>query len=135
MTSTLTPSQLREELAHFHGSEVFYRHPLVRSVVYTEGVRYLAEKAEAFWLIDAIASYFGSPVMHDAIAADDRLAGMQFWTLSVTGSEAELSMVADVGEPPFICQPIGFTDFPLEEIDLWAGFNGEFWTLYLPSEH
>lgn len=134
-TETLTPEQLREQLAHFTGSQEFYRHPLNQQVVYTEGVRFLAEQAEAFWLVDAIASYFGSPEMRDAIETDSRLESLQFWKLTVQDNAAELVMAADTGVPPAIRQRIEFTDFPLEQIDIWAGFNGDGWTLYLPSEH
>ncbi|XOV74846.1 MAG: DUF6876 family protein [Phycisphaerales bacterium] len=42
---------------------------------------------------------------------------------------------ADSDEQPAIRQDIAFTDFPLEYVDVWAGFDGEHWTLYLPSEH
>ena len=41
----------------------------------------------------------------------------------------------DAGVAPFITQDLPFTDFPLESIDLWCGFDGEHFTLYLPSEH
>ena len=71
MTTTLTPEQLREQLATFTGSELFYVHPLNRKVVYTEGVRFLAQAAGAFWLIDAMASYFGSPQMRAATGKEN----------------------------------------------------------------
>lgn len=136
MTGTITPSALVEQLRQFTGSELFYRHPFNRQVVYTEGVRFLAEQAEAFWLIDAIASYFGTPRMRAAIAADGRLEDLQFWSLRVEpNGRACLVCQADSGEPAAIVQNVPFTDFPLARIDVWAGFNGEFWTLYLPSEH
>ena len=48
---------------------------------------------------------------------------------------AFLSAVADSGEAPFIQQAIEFTDFPLTEIDLYCAFDGEHWTLMLPSEY
>ena len=44
-----------ETLAQFTGSTNFYRHRLVREVLYTEGVEYLAETAGAYWLLDEIA--------------------------------------------------------------------------------
>ena len=128
--------QLEEQLCQFTGSEIFYRHQLNRQVVYTEGVRFLAESAEAFWLIDAIASYFGSPEMDHSIALDDRLESLQFWHLQVNKDHtAKLTARADKDVDPFVFQSIPFTDFPLSEVHIWAGFNGEFWTLYLPSEH
>ncbi len=42
------------ELHHFTGSEVWYRHPLYRKFLYTEGVQYVAKNAGAYWLIDKI---------------------------------------------------------------------------------
>lgn len=135
MTSTLTPPKLAAALRQFTGGDLYYRHPLNRQVIYTEGVRFLAEQAEAFWLIDAIASYFGSPEMRAAVSADDRLEDMQFWTLTVVDGRGELTMEADAGVPPAITQEIPFTDFPLPIVRIWAGFNGDGWTLYLPSEH
>jgi len=136
MTATLSPAQLREQLRQFTGSASFYRHPLNPLVIYTEGVQFLAEEAGAYWLLDAVASYFGSGVMRAAIAADVRLGAMQFWTLTVAENQtAELVMRVDGGEKPAIRQEIGYTDFPLPAADIWAAFDGKHWTLYLPSEH
>jgi hypothetical protein len=42
-------------LAQFTGSQHFYRHSLVREVLYTEGAQYVADTAGAHWLLDEIA--------------------------------------------------------------------------------
>jgi hypothetical protein len=42
-------------LAQFTGSQNFYRHSLVREVLYTEGAQYVADTAGAHWLLDEIA--------------------------------------------------------------------------------
>jgi hypothetical protein len=42
---------LLQNLQHFGGSEQYYRHFL--GLCYTEGVKYLAENAQCFWLLDA----------------------------------------------------------------------------------
>ena len=128
---TLTAIDLRQ----FTGDLQRFRHPLHPQVIYTPGVRYLADKGHAYWLIDAIASYFGSPEMNVAMQQDYRLRNMQFWRLTVNGNSAVLVAEADVGEEPFIRQEIEYTDFPLEKIEIWAGYDGLRWTLYLPSEH
>lgn len=130
-TDTLTHA----ELAQFTGDLQRFRHPLNPKVIYSPGVRYVAEKGHAYWLIDAIASYFGSPVMMAAMQQDHRIQSMHFWRLEVTGSKAVLFAEADAGELPFVRQDILFTDFPLDRIDVWAGYDGDVWTLYLPSEH
>lgn len=131
MTSTLTLSDLRQ----FTGDDQRYRHPLNPRIIYTPGVQYLAEQAGAYWLIDAIASYFGSPEMRQAMKEDARLQDMQFWRLTVENDSARLTTQADQEVKPFIVQVIEYTDFPLPEIQIWAGFDGTYWTLYLPSEH
>jgi hypothetical protein len=42
-------------LAQFTGSERFYRHAMVRDVICTEGIKYVADAVGAHWLIDEIA--------------------------------------------------------------------------------
>jgi hypothetical protein len=127
---------LRQSLQHFTGDLDRYRHGINRQVIYTPGVQYLAEQAEAYWLIDAIASHIGSPAFRKGALQDPRIADLHFWKLKVLSDRsAVLAATADSGEPAFIQQLIEFTDFPLDEIDIWAGYDGRFWTLYLPSEH
>ncbi|GAA4464155.1 hypothetical protein GCM10023156_50360 [Novipirellula rosea] len=129
---TLTENDLR----NFYGDLERFRHPLNRQVIYTPGVQYVAEKGEAYWLIDAIASWIGSEEFNEAAAKDPRINNMHFWTLKLSdGNKASLYAKADSPDLPFIEQAIEFTDFPLQKIDIWAGFDGRHWTLYLPSEH
>ena len=123
------------DLRQFTGDLDRYLHPINRNVIYTPGVKYLAEKGQAYWLIDAIASYFGSEAMNLAMIADYRIRELQFWRLTVANGSGLLEAVADVGEAPFIQQAISYTDFPLPMVEIWAGFDGSRWTLYLPSEH
>jgi hypothetical protein len=47
---------LASELSQFTGTEEWYRHPLNRRVTYTEGVKYFAEKAGAYWFLDILAT-------------------------------------------------------------------------------
>ena len=125
-----------QDLSQFTGDLTRYRHWANRRVIYTPGIEYLAGHAQAYWLIDAIASYFGSQDMIRASLRDMRLSDMQFWRLDVQPDHsAILTARADSGEQPFIRQSIEYTDFPLEHVDIWAGYDGEYWTLYLPSEH
>ena len=123
------------DLSQFTGDLKRYSHPLNRKVVHSPGIQYVAQVGQAYWLIDAIASYFGSDLMNEAISRDYRLQSLQFWRLEVSDDSAVLIAFADVGEEPFIRQEIPFTDFPLDYVEIWAGFDGNRWTLYLPSEH
>lgn len=130
--STLSHDQLRQ----FTGDLERYRHALTRRVIYTPGVRFLAEEGGAYWLVDEIALALGSSAFRRAIARDSRVAEMHFWRLDVsTNRSAKLTAQADCDEAPFIVRDIRSTDFPLDHVEVWAGFDGEHWTLYLPSEH
>ena len=125
-----------DELRQFTGDLERFRHGLNRRVLYTPGVRHLAERAGAYWLIDEIAIALGAPGFRAAVAADPRVGELHFWRLDVDADKAALLTArADDGVPPWFVKNIPFTDFPLSNIDVWAGFDGEHWTLYLPSEH
>jgi len=124
------------DLKRFTGDVIRYQHSTFRHVIYTPGIRYLVENAKAYWLIDAITSHIYSPQMGNAMACDERLAQMQFWRLSVNADKSGVLVCeADSGEEPTIRQCIPFTDFPLQEVSIWAANDGTYWTLYLPSEH
>ncbi len=116
----------QSDLAQFTGTECYYAHWLRsqngESYKYTEGVQYLAEKAGAYWLLDAIFSY-------------RRKESFQIWELLVaTGAShksATLTMKEDTGQPILVTQKIEFTDFPLTDVKLWL-IDG---VLILPSEY
>ncbi len=130
--SPLDPSQLSQ----FIGSEHFYRHAFIRAVIYTDGIQYLAQHGNCYWLLDAIGSHLISPEFKQAAAKDERLSLLSFWKLAVSPNRtAKLTAIADSDEPPFVTQDIDFTDFPLDSIDIWAANNGEGYTLMLPSEY
>ena len=120
---------LAAQLAQFTGSATFTRHGLVRSVLMTEGVAFLADQAGAHWLLDAISSY-----QHEARA---RAEPFQAWSLvvnAVTGS-AVLAMTDGNSSTQIITQQIDWTDFPLAEIELWAIAEGDHRVIMLPSEY
>ena len=116
MGHTITSSELNQ----FTGSENWYKHWL--GILYTDGVKFLAEKAGAYWLIDAIASYQKS-LKH---------VSFQMWTLRVKEDHsAVLQMQEDSNTPPLVEQYIEYSDFPLESIRLFF-IDG---VLLLPSEY
>src|ERR1022692_563214 len=47
-TKTLSKS----DLAQFTGSDNWYRHPINRNVLYTDGAQHVAEHGGAYWLLD-----------------------------------------------------------------------------------
>lgn len=123
------------ELEQFDGSLDRFRHPLNPHVIFTPGVKYLIEVARAGWMIDAIASHIASKKFDQAFRRNPEI-GFHFWNLIVhENRSAMLKAVPDKDEPPFIEQAISFTDFPLHEFDVWACYDGQHWTLLLPSEY
>jgi len=112
---------LIEELNQFTGTENYYKHWLGQ-IVYTDGVKYLVDKAGAYWLIDVIASY--QPTIKNV--------PFQVWVLKVNADKsAEATMYADADKPVLVKQAIKYTTFPLDEIKLWL-IDG---VLILPSEY
>jgi len=120
------------DLDNFTGTENWYRHGLMPNVLYTDGVRYLAEHAQAHWLIDKIASLQLLP----------NIKGEEFqvWRLKVDDRTAKLTCTDGGNGGPEIelyAETIDYTDFQLDEIDLWV--EADPWThdcvILLPSEH
>jgi hypothetical protein len=132
----LTAEQLKTELSQFNGTENYYKHSLGFS--YTDGINFLAENAECYWLLDAIGSY------QHKLRLNSRLRDFQLWLLVVGNNhefikpEAECMAVLTCwedtpvkGKKPAVSQQIHLTDFPLSEIKLYF----EFGVLLLPTEH
>lgn len=103
----------------------------------------MREKKDAFWLVDAIASYYheGGPIQR---AADQFFRDLHFWRLTPDGNGgATLTSDADTGQPKVITQEIEFTDFKFDSDDPYVLFSGrdltpdgkEVWVLHLPSEY
>lgn len=118
-----TPEELEANLREFSGSQQFYRHGLMRAVIHTEGVQYLAESAGAHWLIDAIVSH----------QLDAKVARQEFqvWRLQRNDDDTWTLSCTDGNEVGVCVQQIGWSDFPLPSIELW--FTNS--TLLLPSEY
>ena len=52
-------SELRRNLAHYHGTDGYHGiGPMFSRVCFTDGVKYLAEEAECWWLITDSAALF-----------------------------------------------------------------------------
>lgn len=110
------------DLGQFTGTDHHYRHGLCRSITYTDGVRYLAENAGAYWLVDKIATNQLRPRI--------KREEFQSWKLKVDGTQAVLT--CDDGNGNIVHrEKIDFTDFPLDHIELWV----EGTVILLPSEH
>ena len=119
----MSSTELEQQLRQFIGTEQYYR--ISPSAVLTDGTKYLADEAGAYWLMDAIASYLPQfNGREEFIVAK----------LNVAASKAEL--VLDNGNGHVLdTQHIEYTDFPLPSIQLYACWGGEYWVLMLTSEY
>ena len=111
------------QLAEFIGAQHYYR--ISRRHLLTDGTKYLAEYAECFWMMDAIASHLSE------IGTSD-----WFVQIMVTVQKSRATMIYDDGNgKEHARQEIPYTDFPLEQIRLYACWDGEHWVIMLPSEY
>ena|SRR6185437_13341168 len=112
-----------EDLNQFIGTENWYRHALVHSVTYTDGVKYVADNGGAYWLLDEIAL----PQKFNAAVKNEPF---QVWKLTV--SERKGVLTCDDGDGKIVyTKQIPFTDFPLPEIKFYFTDN----VILLPSEY
>jgi len=107
--------ELLSSLQGFTGTESYtrLRYPFMKTVLLlTDGAKYLAETAKAFWLMDAIASFQIYPrVSNEAF---------QVWKLIVTEGRKATLTCTDGNFIPLSKMEIDYTDFPLPEITLYA---------------
>ena len=107
MTTYINPVALEQ----FSGTDTWYRHGLLPSFLYTEGVKYLADNAQAHWLIDLIASHQIDPKVNRE--------PFQVWTLEQLNADSHESvayMQPDSNEPRIVEQKLGYTDFPFDSL-------------------
>ena len=119
-----TPDLSPETLSRFTGSESWYRHGLVRDILYTDGAKHIADNAEAYWLLDEIAI---AQRFEDAVKREE----FQVWKLEVDLKKSTGELTCWDGDGRIVySKTLTFTDFPVTRIELWVENN----TIYLPSE-
>ena len=111
-------------LALFTGSDTCYRHGLARNIVYTEGAKYIADTAGAYWLLDDIAF---AQLGEAAVSAEE----FQVWRLAVNDDGTATLTCEDGNGRTVYTKALEFTDFPQEGVTLWFANR----TIYLPTEH
>ena len=120
MTHTLSASELRQ----FTGTEHWYRHALVRHIRFTDGAKYVADTAGAYWLLDELA-------LAQQFIPQVRAEAFQFWRLTVKPNHSATLICEDGNGLAVYSKEIRFTDFPLDELRLYVTDN----TILLPSEY
>lgn len=119
----------RDALNYYTGTEQWYRYSplLFPSMLLTDGTKYVADSAGAYWLMDAIASH----ILHKP---EVRSESFVLCRLEVSAGKAMLTL--DDGDGTILAeQAIDSTDFPAPGIMLYAINDGKYWTLLLPSEY
>jgi len=112
----LKKEEILSGLAQCYGSMNLFKNKIL-CFEYTDGVKFLWESCDAYWLLIAIASY-------------RRKEEFQIWELKVDNGSAVLTMKEDSNRRAKVRQEIPLTDFPLDGIKLYLE-NG---VLCLPSE-
>jgi len=96
----------QSDLNQFIGTAHYYGHPLFPTLVFTDGIKFLAEKAGAFWLIDIVGSY--QPKL--------KREPFQLWRLEKADEGAVVTCRQDTNEPDLVRQEIPYTDFPFDDL-------------------
>jgi hypothetical protein len=110
-------------LTQFTGTERYYR--ISKKHLLTDGTKYLAEQAECFWIMDAIASH-----LMEIGTAD------WFVVVKTTVKNSKALMVyGDGNGHEHARQEIPYTDFPLADVSVYCCWDGEHWVIMLPSEY
>ena len=128
METQMEPQQLKNDLAAFNGTERFYKIPLL-GTVFTDGIQYLAEKANCFWLVTD-ASVIAKSLMNRSPFVTVDLKKLSPEKKEALGYEAIIEY-SDGNNTILETQKYHLTDFPFERIRLFFTNN----TLMLPSEY
>lgn len=115
--------QFKREVMFYTGSNCFFRSYLFPKYTFTEGVQFMAEMLEAFWLIDHVFA--------NQTVASLKDEPFQVWKIKVNEDESARISVKDGNDNKLTFFNLCYTDFPLEEFTLW--FTND--RLLLPGEY
>lgn len=93
--------------------------------MFTDGVKFLADEAGGYWLIDSIA------LAQPRARRDPWLREFQLWELFVHEDRSATLVCLRDSEDEAFRQEISFTDFPMTYVKLYVEAN----VVLLPSEH
>jgi len=100
-----------------NGSEHIWEHPMM-PLKYTDGMKFVASKCEAYWLLDVVGSH--QPKLRDEY--------FQVWRLSKPASEGEPWLLCCYDDSPgrlLVRQEIEYSDFPedLTPFEFWVEYG------------
>lgn len=107
---------LAEPFGSMMGTKNYYRHRLIRDVLYTDGIKDMCETLRCWWIIDLIASYQGfNPA---------KSCSYQVWKIVIDNHSA-LAQCYDYDNKAIISQNIQTTDLPDGQILCVCIDNGD----------
>lgn len=116
------------DTSHFTSTEAYHRFGLFPDVA-TDGAIYVAKKAGAFWLLDAIVAQLRHKSRHE----HDTFAVAKL-EVDVLASKGVLKLDDGNGNV-FATEKIQYTDFPDPDVTFFAKWIGNRWVLMVPSEY
>lgn len=120
------------DTSQFYGTEAYHKVSHLPYVL-TDGAKYIADKAGAYWLMDAIAS-------HCMLNQRIRDEGFAVVTLLVDPVDNTATLQLDDGNDTVLAeQRIEYTDYPEGKRQFYAvrqaPDEGTTWVILLPSEY
>lgn len=110
MVKTDEKQKILSELEQFTGTTSYYRSSFGKLLL-TEGIHYLRERLDCYWLIDVVESY--QPELKEV--------PFQVWSIDVKQDKsAVVEMKEDTGLEPIVRQEISYTDFKLPQYEFYC---------------
>jgi len=117
------------EDSRFYGSETFYRTTLLRSLVATEGIKYMFDTLACYWVGDFVMTCL--PVLSKLLDS----AGTFFVVKVVRNENNSATLTVDDGNENFILSKhIQYTDLS-QNLKFYLIYDTVRWTMLLPSEY
>jgi hypothetical protein len=110
-----------EHFSQYTGTEHYYKH--CTGILYTDGVKAIAEHCSAYWLIDLIVSW--------QVYKKVNCEPFQQWKLSRVNDTHFKVAATDGNSNSIATQDIPFSDFPYDECTIWVCDQ----IILLPSEY
>ena len=107
----LSQTELLEQLLYFTGTTQWYHLPGMKQYTYTDGVRFLAQQAGAYWLLEHI-------FLHQS---DEKINKEPFqnWKIVVNDDNSATITVDEGNGKVLKTFNIPFTDFPIKEYEMY----------------
>lgn len=115
---TKTPEPMIDLRQFSGGTGQYYKHWL--RAVYTDGMKHVAEKCGAYWLIDLVVSHRNNLAKRLVLSDFPVKVTLEKWETEQkpNGAKCKISYYDENGAPiVFTLQTIPYTDFPFERFE------------------